>query len=273
MGMTGGELRRAMREGRRVYGTCVTVCQPGWAEAIVSTGVDFVFVDTEHMPLGRQELSWMCRTFQALNTAPVVRVPKPDPFWACMALDAGAAGVIFPYVESAVEAQWLRGATQFRPLKGGRLRDALDSTTTLAAETAHYLAERNADTLMIVNIESQIAIDELDDILAVPDLDCLLIGPHDLSINLGVPERYESKTFLDAVSTIILKARERNVSAGIHWSDDLDQHISWTRHGANFVVHSSDIAMVRDTARERLGSIRAAFEDGHGGEIQGVPTI
>jgi 4-hydroxy-2-oxoheptanedioate aldolase len=250
-----------MRDGRRVFGTCVTVCQPGWAEAIASAGVDFVFIDTEHMPLGRPELGWMCRTFQALGVAPVVRVPKPDPYWACMALDAGASGIIFPYIESVEEAQALRGATKLRPLKGAALGSALKDVANLNASTTRYLGERNADTLTIVNIESQAAMDNLDRILEVPGLDAVLIGPHDLSINLGVPEQYTSTTFLDAVSTIILKAREQHVSAGIHWSDDLDQHISWTRHGANFVVHSSDISMVREAVAAKLGAMKTALDE------------
>lgn len=274
--MTGGELRRAMRDGRRVFGTCVTVCQPGWAETIASTGVDFVFIDTEHMPLGRPELAWMCRAFTALNVAPIVRVPKPDPYWGCMAFDAGAGGLIFPYVETVAEVEALRGASKLRPLKGAALRSALRDIANLSADTTKYLGERNSNSLTIVNIESQAAIDALDDILDVPGLDALLIGPHDLSINLGVPEQYGSTPFLDAVSTIILKARERHVSAGIHWSGDVDQHISWTRHGANFVVHSSDVTLVREAVAGRIGAFREALDetaDSANGRENAVPEI
>lgn len=259
--MTGGELRKAMRDGRRVFGTCVTVCQPGWAETIASTGVDWVFIDSEHMPLGRPELAWMCRAFRALRVAPIVRVPKPDPYWGCMALDAGASGLVFPYVETVAEVQALRGATKFRPLKGAALDSALRDVANLSAQSTQYLGERNASSLTIVNIESQTAIDALDQILEVPGLDALLIGPHDLSINLGVPEQYGSTVFLDAVSTIILKARERHVSAGIHWSGDVDQHISWTRHGANFVVHSSDVSLVREAVAGKINEMKAALDD------------
>ncbi len=259
--MNGRELRQAMRDGRRVFGTCVTVCQPGWAEVIASTGVDFVFIDTEHMALGRPELAWMCRAFTALDIAPVVRVPKPDPYWGCMAFDAGASGVIFPYVETVDEVEALRGASKLRPLKGAALHSALRDIANLSTETTKYLGERNASSLTIVNIESQAAINVIDDILEVPGLDALLIGPHDLSINLGVPEQYGSTTFLDAVSTIILKARERQVSAGIHWSGEVDQHISWTRHGANFVVHSSDVSLVREALAGKLHEFKSALDE------------
>jgi 4-hydroxy-2-oxoheptanedioate aldolase len=265
--MTGRELRKAMHDGRRIFGTCVTVCQPGWAELVASTGVDFVFIDSEHMPLGRPELAWMCRAFKALNVAPIVRVPKPDPYWGCMAFDAGATGVVFPYVETVAETEALRGASKLRPLKGASLKSALDDIASLNAETQKYLGDRNASSLMIVNIESQAAIDELDGILAVPGLDALLIGPHDLSINLGVPEQYGSDKFLDAVSTIILKARERHVGAGIHWSGDVDQHISWTRHGGNFVVHSTDAVLMREAVASKVRTFKEAL-----GETSGTKT-
>lgn len=259
--MNSRELRKAVRAGQRVYGTCVLSPSPRWPAMIAASGVDFVFIDTEHVALGRESLSWMCQNFQALGIAPIVRVPMPDPYWATMALDAGAGGIIFPYVETVEEVERLRGAVRISPLKGERMRKACDGSPAVNELTDAYLNKRNEDRLMIVNIESVPAIDALDSLLAVPGIDSILIGPHDLSINLGVPEEYDSPIFRDAVRTIFSKARERGIGAGIHFGGPRELSIGFLEDGANFMIHASDFAIVGEELPRQLNELRAAMGD------------
>src|SRR6185369_5208339 len=109
---------------------------------------------------------------------------------------------------------------RWRPLKGRRLQEALRDPNTLEPELRRYLEARNEDTILIANIESVPAIESLDQLLAVPGLDAVLIGPHDLSCSLGIPEQYGHPRFDEAVRTIYRIAREHHVGAGIHfWAD------------------------------------------------------
>lgn len=256
--MDGVALKQALRAGRRVYGTCVVSPSPLWPAMIAGTGLDFVFIDTEHIPLERAEVSWMCQTFSARGLAPIVRIPLPDPYEACKVLDGGASGVVAPYLERISDVQALRGAVKYRPLKGQRLDrvlagEPLDDTLTA------YLANYAADKLMIVNIESVPAIEALDDILAVPDIDALLVGPHDLSISLGIPEQYQDPRFTRAITTIIDKGRAKGVGVGFHYSFGIQDAIAWARAGANFIVHSTDYFLVRDALRQDLDRFRDAL--------------
>ena len=259
--MNSVDLQAALQAGNRVYGTCIVSTSPAWPSMIAGLGLDFVFIDTEHIPIGRETLAWMCRAYDALGLAPIVRVPAPDPYLACMALDAGAAGVVFPYVETVEQVQALRGAVKCRTLKGERLQRYLAGEETLEPALAEDLAKRARGKLLIVNIESQAALDRLDDILAVPDLDALLIGPHDLSINLGVPSLWDHSRFLDAIATIIQKARAAGVGVGVHYSAGIEAEIRWAREGANLIVHSSDLALVDQTLRSDLAYFRAELGD------------
>jgi 4-hydroxy-2-oxoheptanedioate aldolase len=158
-------------------------------------------------------------------------------------LDGGAKGVIAPYVETVEEVQALRGAVKRRPLKGKRLRQALVGLSDLSTEVADYLDGWNTGNVLIVNIESLPALEALDEILAVPQLDAVLVGPHDLSISLGIPEQYKHPLFDETIRTIIHKARQHQVGVGIHFSSGRDQEIEWAKAGANFIVHSSDLTL------------------------------
>ncbi len=259
--MTGKQLREALRAGKRVYGTCIVSPSASWAPMIASCGLDFVFIDTEHIPIDRAELSWMCRAYGALGLPPVVRIPKPDAHAACMALDGGAAGVVAPYMETLDEVHALRGAVKYRPLKGARLERALREPKSLEPELRAYLDNYNANNLCVVNVESIPAMEKLDEILRVPEVDAILVGPHDLSISLAVPEQYTHPKFTAAMKTIIEKSRAAGVGVGYHFSFGLDVAMEWAKMGANFIVHSTDLFLVRDALQREIGTFRSKFGD------------
>ena len=81
------DLKSSLQAGRRVYGTLITSSSPLWPPFIKRTGVDFVFIDTEHVALDRETVSWMCRAYAALGITPIVRIPSPCPYAACQVLD------------------------------------------------------------------------------------------------------------------------------------------------------------------------------------------
>lgn len=258
---TGRQIRDALHTGQRVYSTAVISPSPRWPELVRQAGVDFVFLDTEHIPLDRQTLSWMCQAYAALGIPPVVRIPSPDPFEATKVLDGGAGGVIGPYVESADQVRALAGAARWRPLKGRRLQDALRDPDSLEPELRAYLEARNGDTILIVNIESVPAIRNLEEILSVPGLDCVLIGPHDLSCSLGIPEQYRHPRFDEAVRTIFRQARQHGVGAGIHFWEGIDLEAQWSRAGGNLLMHSSDLSLFAQGLKRDLQALRAELGD------------
>ncbi|MEZ6034326.1 MAG: aldolase/citrate lyase family protein [Planctomycetaceae bacterium] len=261
--MNGIDLGKALRGGVRVYGTCVISPAPQWPRMIAKTGLDFVFIDTEHIVLDRAQLSWMCQTYAGLGMAPIVRRPAPDPYLATQMVDAGAVGVIVPYVESVSQVHDLRGAVKLRPLKGNRLSRVLSGEEQLSQEERQYLTDYNQGNLCIVNIESIPALNALDDILAMPDIDALLIGPHDLSINLGIAERYDHARFEEAVRTVFQKGRNAGVGVGMHYSgSDGKQKLSkWADWGMNLVIHSSDLCIVGNTLKQDIDVFRAQLGD------------
>jgi 2-keto-3-deoxy-L-rhamnonate aldolase RhmA len=258
--MTGKQIIQALHEGRRVFASAIVAMSPMWPNLARQSAIDFVFVDTEHIPLDRQTLSWICQTYSAMGLPPVVRIPCNDPFEACKVLDAGAGGVIGPYVESAEEVRGLAGAVKLRPLKGRRLQEALRDPNTMEPELKTYLDQRNGEKILIVNIESVPAIENLHDICSVPGLDAVLIGPHDLSCSLGIPEQYQHPRFDEAVRSIFRIAREHHVGAGIHFWLSLEQEIAWAKAGGNLVMHSSDMAAFSRTLKSEIEQLRRALE-------------
>ena len=251
-------LQEALQNRQTLLGTLIVSPSPVWPKAVAQLGLDFVFIDTEHIPLDRQPLSWMCQHYAALNLPPVVRIPAPDPYQASMVLDGGAAGVIAPYLECPQQVADLVGAVKFKPLKGERLLNTLTARNGLEAELDNYVKQANRGRAVIANLESKPALDALDELLAVAGLDAVLIGPHDLSCSLGVPEQYTHPRFVAAVETIIGKATDRGISAGIHMIyGNLNQLVDWQTKGLNLLIHSADILAFRAKMTEDLAFLRA----------------
>ena len=258
------QIRKVLAAGRPVYGTLIVSPSPRWPATVAKLGLDFVFIDTEHIAIDRGQLSWMCQTYAALGLAPIVRIPSPDPYEACMVLDGGAGGVIAPYVETVAQAQALRGAVKLRPLKGERLAAALRDGGTFEPELRAYVDKSNRDSLFIINVESKPALGRLDELLAVPDLDAVLIGPHDLSCSLGIPERYDDPRFEAAVLAIIRKARAAGVAAGMHWWGSPVRFGAWREAGLNLIICSADITAMQAKLSEDIRALKKMAGDAPG---------
>jgi len=254
-------LLQKLKNGQNVYGTCITSTAPMWPKAIKQTGVDFVFLDTEHIPLDRAELARLCQQFRAFDITPIVRIPSPDPYRACQVIDGGALGVVAPYLESVEQVRELVGATKFRPLKGERLNAYLTGAETMSDDMKAYIDSYNPGTICIANIESVPALNRLDELLSVPGLDAVFIGPHDLSVSLGLPEQYDHPDFEAAVRTIIHTTREKGLAIGIHFSLEPERQIRWMREGVNIVVHSFDVALFSQRLRHDFRIIKEAVGD------------
>ncbi len=223
--------------------------------------LDFVFIDTEHIAIDREKLSWMCHAYTNGGLPAIVRIPSPDPYIATQVVDGGACGIIAPYIETAAEVRALVGAVKRRPLKGQKLAAGLSGDAPFEPRLQHYMDGHNDGRVVIANIESLPAIAVLDEILAVDGLDAVLIGPHDLSCSLGLPEQYEAPEFEAAVLDIFRRAQAAGVGAGIHSWMPAAREATWCRAGANFMIHSSDIIATRDLITSEIQALRALMGD------------
>jgi 4-hydroxy-2-oxoheptanedioate aldolase len=259
--MDAKEFLDCLKKGKHLYGTAVLSPSPLWPSAVKRAGADFVFIDTEHTPFDRTILSQMCLSYRGYGLPPLVRIPSADPHEARRVLDGGASGILAPYIESPEQVRELVGAVKLRPLKGERLREALQKQDSLTPELKDYLRDWNKGNFLIINIESIPAIERLDRILAEPGLDGVIIGPHDLSISLGLPEQYHDPRFEDVVREIISRVREKGLGVGIHFSREAELQIKWTKAGANIIMHSSDIALFQQRLTDDFTAIRRALRE------------
>ena len=237
--MTGKQFKQKLRSGDKLFGTCLTQPSPLWSNIIRDIKLDFVFIDNEHQPFSRNEIANLCQIYTNAGIIPIVRIPRPDPFLACMAVDSGALGVVAPYIETVEQVQELVGAVKYSPLKGKILENGLKNNQWHDT-TKSFLKKKNEDRFVLINIESVPALENLSNLAKVPGLDGLLIGPYDMVLNMGIPNQYDHPKFLEAVKKVIQAARENGIGAGIHAWWGIEQEKELLDLGLNLLIHSSD---------------------------------
>lgn len=266
-------LLEKLNSGQRIYGSAIISASKIWSNAVKSANLDFVFIDTEHIPLGRETVSEMCVLYSALNLNPIVRIPSPDPYAACTMLDGGAVGILVPYIETKEQVKEIVGATKYRPIKGKRLNEFLTDNSKIKPNLKEYIDNRCKNNLLFINIESEPAVKDLSKILSVDGIDGVIIGPHDLSCSLGIPEEYDNPEFDKYVKQIIKIASKKNIPVGIHLSEDPQYQIKWGNLGIKIILHSSDFAIYSKSLVSDINKIRQGLENYQNGEMQNKSII
>jgi 4-hydroxy-2-oxoheptanedioate aldolase len=259
--MNGAELKQKVKNGGIVYGAMLSLSRnPRWTTAMSAFGLDYVIIDTEHSPRGRDDVADFIAAFQYSGVAPLVRIPIPDSHYVTMALDAGAHGILAPYCETVEEVKEVVGAAKWRPLKGELVRKAVDTGEFPSAASKAYLENRNRNNVCIIGIESVPAIRNLDSILKVGGIDAIFVGPNDLSISVGVPDQYDHPDYEAALREVLRICKSHNTPVLMH-HQTIELTIKWLKEGARFVLYSSDARQMHNAFRSEFGIIKEAGEE------------
>lgn len=234
----------AMKErwaaGGFVVGVWMLIPSGITAELVARAGFDFVCVDNQHGVNDYQSTTHMLQVVALGSSVPLVRVPWNEPGVIGKMLDAGAQGIVVPMVNSAAEAEAVVRACRYAP-EGAR------SYGPVAAglRTDDYAATANDAIACIPMIETVEAIEAIDDILSVPGIDAIYVGPADLSISLGLPpeSEYDNPRFVEALETIVAACNHRSVPAGIHASTALVGR--YLELGFRMITATSDLVSLR----------------------------
>ena len=258
--MDGAELKATLKAGGRVFGTMISVSRnPRWIPVLDGVGLDYVIIDTEHNPRSRGELGDFLVMFSNIGVVPIVRIPIPDSHYVTMAIDAGAQGILAPYCETVDQVKEVVAAAKWRPLKGEAVRRVVDTGEHVSDATRKYLEERNRNNVAIIGIESVAAVNNLEDILKVPDIDGIFVGPNDMSISLGVPDQYDRPEYQNTVKGVIDTCESKGIPVLVHQqTPDLSTY--WIEQGARFVLHGTDRRALAEGFRTEFTRLRQAAQ-------------
>jgi len=212
-------------------------------------GFHWAFVDTEHGGFDLETVQDLCRIAAFNGFCPVVRVGELQYSLVARALDAGAQAIMFPRVESPELLEKAVSWTKFPPagVRGFGLTGLqVDHEKVTIPEIIEHM---NANTMVVLQIETRRALEARNELLAVPGIDVVMVGPADLSIALGVPGDFQHPTMVDAMEKIRDSCVERSITPGTQ-TRSIPQAKFWRARGMRFLGCSNETGMLYDRACE-----------------------
>ncbi len=212
--MRENKLRSIWRDGGTVVNGWLQMPSAFGAEVMAHQGWDSLTVDLQHGIIDYQTAVGMLQAISTTEVVPLTRVPWNEPGIIMKMLDAGAYGVICPMVSNRADAEAFVGACRYPP-QGQR---SAGPTRAALYGGADYLQGANEAIVTIAQIETAEALDKLDEIVSVPGLDAVYIGPADLCFALGLEPHFDSDdpVLVGAIDAILESARKGGLHAGMH---------------------------------------------------------
>lgn len=209
-----GNTKQKLRDGQPALGGWMMIGHPAVAEIMAGEGFDWIGVDLEHTSIDAGAFEAAARAVKGTGCDLLARLPECDGALAKRVLDAGAAGIIVPSVNTPELARRAVAIAKFPPdgVRGASLCRATD----FGRDFDDYFRRHNDRVVVVVMLEHVDAVARADEILATPGVDAALIGPYDLSASMGLAGQLQHPDVLAAHQTVLEACRARGVPAGIH---------------------------------------------------------
>lgn len=244
-----------LRQGQLCLGTCITFSDPTVTEALCGL-LDFVWIDMEHNALTLESVQAHVMATRGSDTAPLVRVPWNDPVLIKPVLDIGAAGVIVPLIRTAEDTRravaaclyppaGMRGFGPRRPSNYGRLSGA------------EFCRAANENMIVIVQIEHVDAVTNIDEILAVPGLTAIVVGPNDLAGSLGHMGEPHQPRVREAIELVVARGRRAGVPVGLATGEPPPALAEWVKKGVQWLAMANDVALLLRAATQAAEQVRS----------------
>ncbi|XP_050268919.1 uncharacterized protein LOC126713256 [Quercus robur] len=256
-------LKSRLHNNETLYGIFLLTFSPTLAEIAGLSGYDFVVLDMEHGPGGITEALACLHALAATNTPAILRLPESSAAWAKKALDLGPQGLMFPMIESPIEAQEAVSYCRFPP------RGVRGSAHTVVRASNYgidegYLSNYEDELLIMCQVESVEGVKHVDEIAAVDGVDCVQMGPLDLSASMGYlwdPGNKKVKDMLRVAERAVLNSEGGNGGAYLAgFALPYDGPDDLRKRGYHMVSGAVDVGLFRSAAVEDVKKFKRGLE-------------
>jgi 2-keto-3-deoxy-L-rhamnonate aldolase RhmA len=202
-------LKSQLRQGQSAFGVTLAIGHPEVSYALSNLGLDWINFDTQHGALNIQTAAAMIQAMSYSQTVPFVRVPSNDLAAINKALDFGACGVIVPLVNSREDAEKAIRSSRYAP-KGTR-----SWGQRVAFRDPDYSTTADAEIMVIPQIETELALHNLEEIVCTDGVEAVFCGPYDLSMSLGIFCQFDNPEFVKALELIVSTCQAHDVAPGL----------------------------------------------------------
>ncbi len=235
-------------------GSWLQVGDPEFTGIMIKSGFDFLVIDMEHGSISEGDLPALFQSFNGGECIPMVRVANNDPIFIRRALDLGAKGIIVPGVKSKDDVTKAENAIYYPP-KGER-GIGFSKVNNYGIGFNEYFNSSNDDVLFIVQIEHEVAVNNIDEIFSSNNIDSYIIGPYDLTGSMKIIGEFDNSKYLNNLDIIKNSALNNGIKSGVHVvSPEVKQLKVAINSGYEFIAYSTDALLLYERCTNDLKNI------------------
>ncbi|MGB3204585.1 MAG: aldolase/citrate lyase family protein [Crinalium sp.] len=239
--MRENQLKRKLQQGEVVIGPFMNCAYPAFIEICGHAGFDFAIIDMEHGALHTLVAEDLCRAADCVGISPVIRVRKNDAPQIQRALDIGSAGVQVPQIETQTDAEAVITGAKYSPL-GSRGLSFNTRAGMYSAAGTQITDKLNQESLVVIHVEGKRGVDNLQEIVSVPHIDVIFLGPYDLSQSLGIPGQVRDPRVVELMQKSVTTIRNAGKAVGT-FADNPEVAKQWINAGVQYIGLGVDVAI------------------------------
>lgn len=249
-------LKQALKDGKQVLGTMVTTfTSPDIARILQASGFDYFIIDCEHGAFTTREVANIIAVARGIDMPVLVRIPEMRREHALKFMEMGANGLLLPNTENAQQAQMLVDCTKYAPLGHRGVSLSRPHTEFKKVDGHEYMAQSNAQTILMCQIESRLGVDNIDEILAVDGIDVGFIGPNDMTQDYGILNQFDHEEIVAAFEKIMATATKYGKYSGVHFGP-IAPLTKWVKRGMQMNMFSSDNGLLAEAAANGIAQLK-----------------
>jgi len=227
-----------------LIGIVITLDSMEIVESVSNLGLDWLFIDMEHSPIGFKDVQRLLMV-KSKNCPAFVRVPTNNSEYIKQVLDMGADGIIVPVVNTKEAAEKAINAAKYPP--EGERSFGISRAHGYGQNLTEYISSSNEDTNIILQIEHKTGIENLEEILSVKGIDGILIGPGDLSASMGHIGNNNHPDVIDAIKLVKDSCKKKEIPVGIFVPNS---EAMKSEEDIQFIAVGTDMMMIANSIKE-----------------------
>lgn len=259
--MRRNEVKRKLKNGEFVFGTMIKeILNIGIVDILELTGFDYLVIDMEHARYDMVTISDILQYARKSSITGIVRVPQLNYAYVAKALDMGAEGIWVPHVDSEDEARQLVSYAKYPPegRRGAAVPTFRMKEYQQAENPAAYYEMCNEDVLLIAQIESSLAVDNVEKIAAVRGIDVCMMGTNDLSLEMGYPGQGSHPEVKNAVQRVVDACTKAGIVSGNHIAS-IEMLRHWMGQGMRMITYTYPLNIIIDGGKAALKQLKEGF--------------
>jgi 4-hydroxy-2-oxoheptanedioate aldolase len=243
------KLKKRLKDGETLFGTWMVIPSPTLAEVFGSAGMDFIIIDQEHGPITFETAQNMVRAAEVSNMTPLLRVPSNDESTILRGLEIGSHGIVVPQMKTVVDVESVVKAVKYSPLGERGVSAFTRSSGFNAIGKKNRTQFANEQTLTVVIVESIEAINNIEKMVEIDEIDVVYIGTYDLSQSIGEVDNLNSTKMLKLIERTVEVIRGAGKSAGILAQNEHDVS-TWKNIGVQFIPYQVDCGFIAENVQD-----------------------